>query len=299
MAEDIRICRGCGETKPGDGYYRNHTICRVCEAIRSRERFATLSNEEKERHRQYHRDYHSSHPASQERRQRLADNQRARAAVRHQAKSPKVPIDTSGITSKKCKGCGGVKDLEFFLKHKAGHLGRVARCSPCLNKQRRERGAANPELIEKRKARDKAYRENLSPEKREHKRRVMREWTAGRVVSEEQRKRNLESGKRWRERNPLKTMENVRRRAARLKNARIEKVSYRRVLERDGMHCYLCGGDVTKETLSFDHVIPLSKRGEHSEMNLKVAHRRCNSRKNDTQLWELGPWAWTPMEVAA
>jgi len=67
---------------------------------------------------------------------------------------------------------------------------------------------------------------------------------------------------------------------ARRKGATISPVDYARILVRDGMVCYLCHKAVAPKQLSYDHVVPLSRGGTHSEDNLKVTHRSCNSRKN-------------------
>ena len=58
------------------------------------------------------------------------------------------------------------------------------------------------------------------------------------------------------------------------------KVDYAKILERDGMVCHLCGGKIrNRRDLDFDHVVPLSKGGPHSEENVRPSHRRCNRRK--------------------
>jgi 5-methylcytosine-specific restriction endonuclease McrA len=50
--------------------------------------------------------------------------------------------------------------------------------------------------------------------------------------------------------------------------------------------CYNCG---TKEDLSIDHIIPLSRGGRHSIGNLQTLCRPCNSSKGDKffMAWKL------------
>jgi 5-methylcytosine-specific restriction endonuclease McrA len=43
--------------------------------------------------------------------------------------------------------------------------------------------------------------------------------------------------------------------------------------------CYLCGDPLSRDTASADHVIPLAAGGEDAPVNLKWAHRICNSVK--------------------
>lgn len=69
------------------------------------------------------------------------------------------------------------------------------------------------------------------------------------------------------------------KRRALIRAATVHPVSFPRILERDGYVCHLCGGPVDPDDLDFDHVVPLSKGGAHSEENIRVSHRTCNRRK--------------------
>ena len=51
------------------------------------------------------------------------------------------------------------------------------------------------------------------------------------------------------------------------------------VINRDGLVCQLCGGDVLPGDVHIDHVVPWSRGGQHTLGNLQVAHSRCNIRK--------------------
>lgn len=77
---------------------------------------------------------------------------------------------------------------------------------------------------------------------------------------------------------------------ARKRAATVESVSPTRVFERDGWLCHLCGGKTLKDKRGthhpkapeLDHIVPLSKGGEHSYRNTACAHRKCNAAKSDT-----------------
>jgi 5-methylcytosine-specific restriction endonuclease McrA len=49
-----------------------------------------------------------------------------------------------------------------------------------------------------------------------------------------------------------------------------------------GMQCFWCGCELTRETLTIDHYIPLSKGGNNKIRNLRLACFSCNQgRGND------------------
>ena len=68
-----------------------------------------------------------------------------------------------------------------------------------------------------------------------------------------------------------------------------EPVSKRKVFERDGWKCQLCGiatpaakrGTQDDDAPELDHIVPLAKGGEHSYGNTQCACRRCNGLKSD------------------
>lgn len=67
-----------------------------------------------------------------------------------------------------------------------------------------------------------------------------------------------------------------------------EMVYRRRVYERDGFNCHLCGKSLRMDTTSphplsptLDHVIPISLNGSHSYANVRAAHFICNSKRGN------------------
>ena len=77
-------------------------------------------------------------------------------------------------------------------------------------------------------------------------------------------------------------------RRSRLKEAFVENVDPMEVFERNNWICQLCNHPVSKirdkrfiDIASLDHIIPLSKGGEHSYANTQLAHLSCNIRKGN------------------
>ena len=54
------------------------------------------------------------------------------------------------------------------------------------------------------------------------------------------------------------------------------------IFERDRWTCHLCGKKVHKSKATLDHIVPLSKGGDHTVTNVALAHRRCNNKKQAT-----------------
>ena len=66
---------------------------------------------------------------------------------------------------------------------------------------------------------------------------------------------------------------------------KIPPVNRREVLRRDHHTCQYCGSN---KRLTLDHVIPLSKGGQHTWNNVVTACERCNQHKSDRTLVEAG-----------
>jgi 5-methylcytosine-specific restriction endonuclease McrA len=66
---------------------------------------------------------------------------------------------------------------------------------------------------------------------------------------------------------------------------KVPPVNRREVLRRDHNSCQYCGSN---KHLTLDHVIPRSQGGQHTWDNVVIACERCNSRKGDKSLVEVG-----------
>jgi len=79
-----------------------------------------------------------------------------------------------------------------------------------------------------------------------------------------------------------------KRRALKL-NATVEDFSPAKILERDGYICQHCGRKTRPDYKNsfhplypnLDHIVPLSKGGEHSKRNTQCLCRQCNTRKHN------------------
>lgn len=105
-----------------------------------------------------------------------------------------------------------------------------------------------------------------------------------------------EAGNRWKHycsadcrrkaRNITRGGSTHRRRAKRY-GVEHQTVNKRKVFERDGWRCYLCGcatpeakrGTQQPDAPELDHVVPLSRGGAHTYENVRCACRRCNGAK--------------------
>lgn len=56
------------------------------------------------------------------------------------------------------------------------------------------------------------------------------------------------------------------------------RLLYKQELEETGsVRCGICGLAITKKAqLTVDHIIPLSRGGDHKQKNLQPAHKQCN-----------------------
>lgn len=76
-------------------------------------------------------------------------------------------------------------------------------------------------------------------------------------------------------------------RRKRLRENWVEYVDIEKLFERDKAICQLCFKPVPADVNynhplapTIDHIIPVSKGGEHSYANCQLAHRKCNTHKN-------------------
>ena len=191
---------------------------------------------------------------------------------------------------KRCSQCREVKSLDSFPRRNTTPCGYKPNCKDCAkayyeaNKERilarqHEYYKNNAEALNAR--RRERYRDN--PEER---------LEAHRAWRKENPEKARESDRKYRAKyykeNYDKIMANTRKYQARKAGARVEVVSYTAILEEHGMVCHICGEDIeSRKQLHFDHVVPISRGGEHSMANIRPSHESCNCRKSNKLMEEL------------
>lgn len=102
---------------------------------------------------------------------------------------------------------------------------------------------------------------------------------------EETRLKARSAERKWRKAHPDTATARKRLRSAEKRGAVVvERFHLVEIAERDGWRCHICGCQVSRETWSVDHLVPLSKGGDHTRINVALAHRICNSRRGAGRL---------------
>lgn len=123
--------------------------------------------------------------------------------------------------------------------------------------------------------------------KSDKRREYLREYDRARYANDSKRREAvLSDARRFRAENPGRMSHYAHKRRALVTAATIEEVDSWEVFSRDNWICGICGESVSPEikfpedmSPSLDHVIPISKGGEHSYSNTRLAHLVCNRRK--------------------
>lgn len=150
----------------------------------------------------------------------------------------------------------------------------------------RERYRTDPVFAAK--ARDQARAWRSDPVRADMVREKNRTWMRTKYQSDPEYRAGVR--KRWSElyrldpdrRALVRSGKEKRRRA--LSGVDVQRVRHDLVADRDGWRCSICGGIVTRDTWSLDHLVPLSQGGGHTYANIVLAHRSCNSRRGSGRL---------------
>lgn len=183
--------------------------------------------------------------------------------TRERRKAKNIHYERRTEGTKYCTGCLKDKPVSEFYKNKKSPDGLKYHCADC----------ARAEYQKRDKARERANRRRWSERNRE------KELKRRARYRERHREKIREKRRIYSRQNRDKQLERTMRRNARKRAARVGRVSYKRIWERDQGICYICGLKVERESCHFDHIVPLAKGGAHSESNIAVTHSWCNQQK--------------------
>jgi 5-methylcytosine-specific restriction endonuclease McrA len=164
--------------------------------------------------------------------------------------------------AKKCGACGVFKSIKEFYKQRASIDCHTAFCKECSKDYVLAYRKEHPARPEQCKRWQRTYRLNHLKEA-------------------------AENNRIWRQANLDKICANKSRRRVRESSALIELVSRATVYARDGGKCHVCGKKVNSKNWHLDHLIPLSKGGDHSYRNVATACPKCNLQRYNTGLAQL------------
>ena len=205
---------------------------------------------------------------------------------------------------KTCSKCGLSKTLNLFSKDKSKKSGYTASCLECRASYAKTRRINNLDFAEKANASSRAYyHANKERLKRNYKKWVKgnpnlrreidkrfreknRESQRERAV--DYRSRNPEKRKEWAQKNPEKQTAIYARRSFQVRGGERFAVSLKELAKMYAGKCSYCGSPAAH----IDHIIPLSRGGQHRIGNLTPACASCNLSKGSKFLmeWKKGTW---------
>lgn len=174
--------------------------------------------------------------------------------------------------AKKCTRCERVQPLTDFYKDKRATDGRTSDCKAC----RKTDYEANRE-------------QRLAYAKDHHEKNRDKILDYQRAYAEARREEKNAKQRAYHKANPQVAREAAMRRRARKAAADIYDPSlhWTTVAARDGMNCHYCGvltvpkSDDRKLWPTVDHIIPITRGGDHSMANSVLACQSCNARKGN------------------
>lgn len=181
--------------------------------------------------------------------------------------------DPTHVVSRKCAACGGVST---FTGGTGRGKGSGIYCSKCRGETVSEyRAFLRKRYVDK----IRAHRRQWYLKNREHALTYARQY-----ILDNPGKRKV-----WMDANRDMVRQWTQRRRARIKGNGTYVVTPRdlsRALARHDHACAYCRCPLTPKTITWDHIIPISRGGRHSIGNLAPACKPCNSAKRDRSSYE-------------
>lgn len=233
----------------------------------------------------FHKDRYGMHGQSS----RCKECKRQSDAQRH----PKQPatlerrkLYTQGL--KRCSKCGQIKRPREFCKNAKGSFGRTSTCKECSKIKRQEWHEKNPDYArqwyldnqdkvkaaQERRKRDRPhYYREWQDKNRDHINAYSRQWRAANLEKCRQYART------WEARNPnkIRVIRNAQRASKMGSEGSFTAEEWQALCEKYGNKCLCCGA--TDNSLTMDHIIPVSEGGSSNIENIQPLCQSCNSRK--------------------
>lgn len=198
-----------------------------------------------------------------------------------------------------CNVCYQIKPATMFGMDRQKPDGRRRTCRPCDKARRSQHRILN---LANEKARARKYRQTHLAETAK-KKQAYQTTGRGKILMLAASRRYFHTSPRaplYRRRNQAKyrrtahgrLMGRIRcaRRRARLLNCGtgLTTIEWRAIIERQEYRCLYCREPFTRaQEPTMDHMIPLSRGGQHRADNIAAACRRCNSKKGTKTLNEF------------
>ena len=197
--------------------------------------------------------------------------------------------------NKVCSNCHKKLDIDVFSKHFECSDGHLGQCKFCINEKQKIRYKNNPQKYLNRSK--KWRKENPEKSNQQRQRWASKNREKSNAIKTKWRINNLEKSnecsKNWRINNPEKMNANgrkwrkenyekwslINRRnqyKRRLAIGRFTNEEWLRILKKHDNSCAQCG---TKEKITIDHIIPISKGGANWANNLQPLCLHCNVKK--------------------
>jgi 5-methylcytosine-specific restriction endonuclease McrA len=175
---------------------------------------------------------------------------------------------------KRCPKCDINKQLSEFGKHKQTKDGLKNYCRKCNNASAKAYQDSNREKV--RKTNREYSRNNKDANKARSK-----------AWYESNKDKALENSKKWQQENRDKTnnykLANRHKRRAMIKESGVYLVTGRDLSKIRRQSCVYCG---SKDDITIEHIIPITRGGTHSIGNLTSACRSCNFSKSGKFIME-------------
>lgn len=310
MDELTKACSQCGQTKPLSAFYKAKECkygvmaeCKACSKVRTKadELRPKIVIEAKECSQ-----CHEVKPAKDfgvkaRALDGLTSECKVCHSIYHQEAKKRQKLERR---EKTCTTCHETKPVSEFYAADASLDGLISACKPCKNIGNAEWISAHPDA-RKAIANASAKKARENPEKRPLIYAKTRQWKIDNPAkvkehSARDKERNFNKPERkegrrkkrikWFGAHPGYKRAAAHKRRALMKNATVvdAMIDIETLYKRDNGLCGLCGNKVNHKLrwpnlmcATIDHIVPLTKGGEHSWTNVVLAHHKCNSLKNN------------------